>query len=131
MDGDPDHPLYRYGGMWKNKHEAVSAKKPKPKMKPKSTGKTGSSEQVDEADEGASVGEQHDAEGVLEANTAIDGDEDINALWKGNSVQYTANERVNHEGRTWICRKTHKSEANKPPHKAQSLWKGKARLVDP
>ncbi|KAE8449533.1 hypothetical protein EG329_008142 [Mollisiaceae sp. DMI_Dod_QoI] len=25
-DGDKDHPLYRYGGMWKNKHEYVSAK---------------------------------------------------------------------------------------------------------
>ncbi|KAE9367021.1 hypothetical protein N431DRAFT_548690 [Stipitochalara longipes BDJ] len=25
-DGDRDHPLYRYGGMWKNKHDAVSAK---------------------------------------------------------------------------------------------------------
>lgn len=29
MDGDSEHPHYRYGGMWKNKHEAVSAKKPK------------------------------------------------------------------------------------------------------
>lgn len=29
MDGDEDHKFYRYGGMWKNKHEAVSAKKPK------------------------------------------------------------------------------------------------------
>lgn len=31
MDGDgkPEHQFYRYGGMWKNKHEAVSAKKPK------------------------------------------------------------------------------------------------------
>ena len=28
-DGDKEHPHYRYGGMWKNKHEAVSAKKPK------------------------------------------------------------------------------------------------------
>lgn len=26
MDGDETHPLYRYGGMWKNKHEGVSAK---------------------------------------------------------------------------------------------------------
>lgn len=28
MDGDGDemHKWYRYGGMWKNKHEAVSAK---------------------------------------------------------------------------------------------------------
>lgn len=29
MDGDSEHPHYHYGGMWKNKHEAVSAKKPK------------------------------------------------------------------------------------------------------
>ena len=31
MDGDnaEEHKYYRYGGMWKNKHEAVSAKKPK------------------------------------------------------------------------------------------------------
>ena len=31
MDGDKAeaHKHYRYGGMWKNKHEAVSAKKPK------------------------------------------------------------------------------------------------------
>ncbi|PQE32660.1 hypothetical protein CJF32_00004175 [Rutstroemia sp. NJR-2017a WRK4] len=26
VDGDAAHPRYRYGGMWKNKHEAVSAK---------------------------------------------------------------------------------------------------------
>lgn len=26
VDGDGKHPGYRYGGMWKNKHEAVSAK---------------------------------------------------------------------------------------------------------
>ena len=30
IDGNPDHPYYRYGGMWKNKHAGVSAKKPKP-----------------------------------------------------------------------------------------------------
>ena len=29
IDGDDKHKLYRYGGMWKNKHEAVSAKKPR------------------------------------------------------------------------------------------------------
>jgi hypothetical protein len=28
-DGAEEHKFYRYGGMWKNKHEAVSAKKPK------------------------------------------------------------------------------------------------------
>ena len=30
IDGNPGHPYYRYGGMWKNKHAGVSAKKPKP-----------------------------------------------------------------------------------------------------
>ncbi|KAI7212734.1 hypothetical protein KC333_g6960 [Hortaea werneckii] len=35
VDGDQteDHKYYRYGGMWKNKHEAVSAKMPKGKSK--------------------------------------------------------------------------------------------------
>ena len=28
-DGDEEHPYYQYGGMWKNKHALVSAKKPK------------------------------------------------------------------------------------------------------
>lgn len=31
VDGSPDHPYYRYGGMWKNKHAGVSAKMRKPK----------------------------------------------------------------------------------------------------
>ena len=34
IDGDSEHPYYKYGGMWKNKHAGVSAKKPKPKKKP-------------------------------------------------------------------------------------------------
>ncbi|KAK3696299.1 hypothetical protein LTR37_018035 [Vermiconidia calcicola] len=35
VDGDQavEHRFYRYGGMWKNKHEAVSAKKPKKSSK--------------------------------------------------------------------------------------------------
>lgn len=37
VDGDKSeaHRWYRYGGMWKNKHEAVSAKKPKGVRMPK------------------------------------------------------------------------------------------------
>lgn len=27
VDGDSEHPYYKYGGMWKNKHAGVSAKK--------------------------------------------------------------------------------------------------------
>lgn len=33
IDGSPHHLYYRYGGMWKNKHAGVSAKKPKPKQR--------------------------------------------------------------------------------------------------
>lgn len=37
VDGDQalEHRFYRYGGMWKNKHEAVSAKMPKTRKKPR------------------------------------------------------------------------------------------------
>ena len=31
IDGDLAHQFYKYGGMWKNKHAGVSAKKPKAK----------------------------------------------------------------------------------------------------
>lgn len=37
VDGSMDHPFYRYGGMWKNKHALVTAKKPKSKKPKKST----------------------------------------------------------------------------------------------
>ncbi|KAK4545118.1 hypothetical protein LTR36_003669 [Oleoguttula mirabilis] len=33
VDGDAEHEHYLYGGMWKNKHDAVSAKMPKNKGK--------------------------------------------------------------------------------------------------
>lgn len=35
IDGSSDHSFYRYGGMWKNKHALVSAKKPKHKKEGK------------------------------------------------------------------------------------------------
>lgn len=43
VDGDATHPEYRYGGMWKNKHEAVSAKikgKAKDRNRRKDAGKS-------------------------------------------------------------------------------------------
>lgn len=44
VDGSLDHPHYEYGGMWKNKHALVSAKKPKHKKK-KKKGDSGEVEQ--------------------------------------------------------------------------------------
>ncbi|KAK3674874.1 hypothetical protein LTR78_005218 [Recurvomyces mirabilis] len=42
IDGDKtdEHKFYRYGGMWKNKHDAVSAKKPKKKGSKTAVGST-------------------------------------------------------------------------------------------
>ncbi|TKA65852.1 hypothetical protein B0A55_09397 [Friedmanniomyces simplex] len=58
-DGADEHKWYRYGGMWKNKHEAVSAKKPKAK-KGRQVGSAGG-EKVGVSSEGE-VGEssEHD-----------------------------------------------------------------------
>ena len=54
VEGDQtqEHKDYRYGGMWKNKHEAVSAKMPKGKSKKVMPG-DGSEEQTEQ-------GEQHE-----------------------------------------------------------------------
>ncbi|TKA45002.1 hypothetical protein B0A54_03294 [Friedmanniomyces endolithicus] len=55
-DGDEAHKWYRYGGMWKNKHEAVSAKMRKPKARRKAGGKVG------EGSEGLAVKGGEDSE---------------------------------------------------------------------
>lgn len=60
MDGDKKegHKWYRYGGMWKNKHEAVSAKKPKGIGVPKKKDGEG---QADDG-EGENVGDEEERE---------------------------------------------------------------------
>ena len=54
VDGDKaeEHKYYRYGGMWKNKHDAVSAKKPKGKYVKRDDGEEGGIAREDEGDEG-------------------------------------------------------------------------------
>lgn len=64
MDGDGANKFYRYGGMWKNKHDAVSAK-----MK-KSAKKRGANKKVERPQDatvhtevdGAEVDERQDRE---------------------------------------------------------------------
>lgn len=53
VDGDKaeEHKWYRYGGMWKNKHEAVSAKKPKGVGLPKKV-EDGEDREEDQVDSG-------------------------------------------------------------------------------
>lgn len=81
MDGDADHPDYKYGGMWKNKHAGVSAKKPKLKK------------------------------------AAVIKD------WQGSNIRHVVNERVQHDGKLWICRRSHESSEANEPGKDYSLWK--------
>ena len=102
IDGDKteEHQYYRYGGMWKNKHEAVSAKKPK---KPK-TGPTSSTEQ------------DHPPEHAP------------GNAWRGD-VKYARNDLVQSNDLTWICRKTHISDGGKPPEKRHNLWKEQQNYV--
>lgn len=126
-DGDAEHPLYRYGGMWKNKHDAVSAKKKVKKLKDAAAKEEDGVCREPEAPGPASdtddvVGHGGD-DGVAVAD---DGPE----TWSGDRTHYTTNDRIQYSGRTWICRKTHYSHPGKPPHTAQNLWKAKARLVE-
>ena len=109
-DGDESHQWYRYGGMWKNKHEAVSAKKPKRKnTKPRS----------------AATGKES------QTLPASDGTEAANANeWNGDGTRYTRNDKVRYNDGTWICRKSHYSEEKKTPARAYQLWKEAKGLVE-
>lgn len=73
VDGTEDKPNYVYGGMWKNKHAGVSARKPKKK-----------------------------------SSAALKD-------WSGSQSDYIQNERVKHEGKLWICRRSHKSSGKNAP----------------
>ena len=101
-DGAEEHKNYRYGGMWKNKHEAVSAKKPRKKSKESRVDVAGA-----EAEEGSqkTAGKEEQSE------------------WSGNGVKYSRNDEVMFEGELWICRKSHVSEEGKSLRELKNLWK--------
>lgn len=102
IDGTEQHSYYRYGGMWKNKHEAVSAKKPK---RAKRTG----------AVEVASTCEQRSRVGDPVAGSLPE--------WDENAMNYTKNDRVRWKDVVYDCRKSHVSQTGKDPAKAYQLWK--------
>ena len=102
IDGDKAerHEHYRYGGMWKNKHEAVSAKKPRKKSK---KSRIEGDAQIDASE--AEIGEAK------------------HVKWSGHEVKYTRNDQVMFEGELWVCRKSHVSEETKSPKEMKNLWK--------
>ena len=107
IDGDHSEELkwYRYGGMWKNKHEAVSAKKPKRKVK-----------------KSADAAEPTEMQAAV---VATDMEE-----WVEDNRKYTRNDRVLRDGRVWICRKSHSSKEGRPPEASYSLWKENDAIIE-
>ena len=95
---EDEFPFYRYGGMWKNKHEPVSAK-----MKTKERGN------------GRKIWGREREVGGVEGVGGRRGE------WR-DGVEYTRNERVvagdgdeEREKRIWICRRSHWSEEGNGP----------------
>lgn len=68
IDGNTEHPHYRYGGAWKNKHAGVSAKKPKKKKKQGS--------KIDKGDANDSQTIEQD-EGVTGGSDVVGSDEEL------------------------------------------------------
>ncbi|KAB2576322.1 hypothetical protein BFW01_g9121 [Lasiodiplodia theobromae] len=93
IDGDDEHPHYRYGGMWKNKHDAVSAKKKKKTQRDRPR-EWRSSDHGDATQDGAA-----------------------------DKKKYTRNDRVTWDGKLWTCRKTHFAQEANTPDKEVGLWK--------
>lgn len=93
IDGDREHPHYRYGGMWKNKHDAVSAKK-----------KNKSRKELQLQDWHSS-------------NQGTDGQS------TNSGKRYTRNDRVIWNGKVWACRKTHLARGSSAPDQEFGLWR--------
>ena len=98
IDGDDAHPHYKYGGMWKNKHAGVSAKKPKSKK-----AKTDKSEAVGKEWQPPVESEDRKQEDIR--------------------VSYTRNDRVRWEGKEWVCRRGHESDEKRRPGVGWTWWK--------
>lgn len=81
VDGSAEKPYYVYGGMWKNKHAGVSARKPKKRDR-------------------ATINE-----------------------WSEAQDEYITNDRVKHQGRIWICRRSHNTSDKNVPGSAYRYWK--------
>lgn len=138
IDGDPNHPYYRYGGMWKNKHEAVSAKKKGKKSRKKGKATTdvkpwtASRAFIVEGQTRASTASD-DEEGAAASGTASsddDGQTDA-PVTRYSDVRYTRNDRVSYEGKLYICRKSHWADPQNPPEKDIHLWEDKSACLNP
>lgn len=133
IDGDQseEHRFYRYGGMWKNKHEAVSAKKPKQKKKKSNPGvdmsvsgnASAEAESVNENTAESSLNEDSEPDKPVMSQHAQGNAGNAAEIWHSNGKAYTRHDKVLWENQRWICRKSHTSDDHWTPGRAYSLWK--------
>lgn len=81
VDGTENTPAYKYGGMWKNRHAGVSAKKPKNRHQ----------------------------------SSIYD--------WSETHAHYVQNDKVKHDNKVWICRRSHDATDQTAPGKGYTYWK--------
>ena len=98
IDGDDDHKQYRYGGTWKNKHDAVSGKK-------KKKGKKAAQDPVKQWQP------PPDDDGTRkEENSPL-------------VTRYSQNDKITSDDQVWICRRSHDASWDKEPGKSWTFWK--------
>ncbi|KAK5175906.1 uncharacterized protein LTR77_001046 [Saxophila tyrrhenica] len=120
IDGDnsEERQWYRYGGMWKNKHDAVSAKKPRSKRNVEKT-------EMNTAINNTTV-DRHSLprmDGVMDEQQQHAISSAI-PPWREDGRKYTKNDRVAYNGEVWLARKSHLSvEGGRTPDQAHALWK--------
>ena len=132
IDGDAQHPYYRYGGMWKNKHEAVSAKKKKKGKK----GRTKSGQDVKpwsaarEDTVEIAVDAYKEGDGTASGTASSDEEEhgSLAPVTRYSDIKYTRNDRVSYDGKLYVCRKSHWADPKNPPPKDIHLWEDKGDL---
>lgn len=130
-DGMEEHKLYRYGGMWKNKHEAVSAKKPKASKKraqapfdPAIEGETESGPGDEDECVPRVEPDENNSQSPAENHRGV-------PAWRADNKKYTKNDSIAYHREVWICRKSHLSvEDGRTPDKAPSLWKQEKGYVE-
>jgi len=120
VDGDnaEAHKWYRYGGMWKNKHDAVSAKMKK--RKPENAPRNRAQQELSAAESELKM-PNGDGRG---SSSELDVHQDsLYPAWVGSGTQYTKDDQITWHHQTWSCRQSHVSTETRTPDKTVSLWK--------
>ena len=117
--------------MWKNKHEAVSAKKRKKGKPPRVEVWSDGGDVGGRDGDATAIGEEqqeqeHSGEQEEHASTASEEENEDEQtelpVKRRSSHKYTRNDRVTHNGKLYQCRKSHWQEDSKPPSEDVHLW---------